>query len=102
MCLAELGRHQPLLDIDPDTARAEIRRPPHRTIDPDDRFRLAQAGGGPFGPAERPMGGYLALPVGWRNEPGNVTAREWVGLAYRQVGALAPKRPKSRKARQKS
>jgi hypothetical protein len=30
------------------------------------------------------------------------TARDWVGLAYRQVGALAPKRPKSRKARQKS
>jgi hypothetical protein len=73
-----------------------------RLTDPGDRARLAQAGGGPFGPAERPMGGYLALPVGWRNEPGNVTAREWVGLAYRQMGALAPKRPKSRKARQKS
>lgn len=73
-----------------------------RLTDPGDRARLAQAGGGPFGPAERPMGGYLALPVGWRNEPGNVTAREWVGLAYRQVGVLAPKRPKSRKARQKS
>jgi hypothetical protein len=73
-----------------------------RLTNPGDRARLAQAGGGPFGPAERPRGGYLALPVGWRNEPGNVTAREWVGLAYRQVGALAPKRPKSRKARQKS
>ena len=70
--------------------------------DPGDRARLAQAGRWSLGPAERPMGGYLALLVGWRNEPGNVTAREWVGLAYRQVGALAPKRPKSRKARQKS
>jgi hypothetical protein len=48
------------------------------------------------------MGAYLALLAGWRNEPGNVTARDWVGPAYRQVGALAPKRPKSRKARQKS
>jgi hypothetical protein len=73
-----------------------------RLTDPGDRARLAQAGGGPFGPAERPMGGYLALPTGWRDEPGNVTAREWVGLAYHQVGTLAPKQSKPRKARQKS
>src|SRR5262245_8898464 len=26
---------------------------------------LAQPGSGPFGPTERPMGGYATLPVGW-------------------------------------
>ena len=70
-----------------------------RLTDPDDRARLTQAGGGPFGPAERPMGGYLSLPNDWRDEPDQPTAREWVRLAYRQVGVLAPKARKSRKAR---
>ena len=70
-----------------------------RLTDPHDRTRLAEAGGGPFGPSQRPMGGYLGLPVGWRDEPGRATAREWVTLAFAQVAALAPKAPKPRKAR---
>ena len=70
-----------------------------RLTDPDDQARLAEAGGGPFGPGERPMGGYLTLPGGWRAEPDQPLAREWVMLAFRQVGALAPKAPKSRNAR---
>ena len=70
-----------------------------RLTDPDDRARLTQAGGGPFGPSERPMGGYLSLPVGWRDKPGRPTARGWVTLAFGQVALLAPKAPKRRKAR---
>ena len=70
-----------------------------RLTDPHDQTRLAHAGGGPFGPSERPMGGYLSLPVDWRDQPGHPTAREWVLLAFRQVSALAPKPPKPRKAR---
>ena len=26
---------------------------------------LGEPGAGPFGPAERPMGGYVTLPAGW-------------------------------------
>jgi TfoX/Sxy family transcriptional regulator of competence genes len=70
-----------------------------RLTDPDAPARLIQAGGGPFGPAERPMGGYVSLPADLRDEPDQPTAREWVRLAYQQVGALAPKAPKSRTAR---
>src|SRR4051812_3363504 len=44
----------------------------------DERERLlAEPGSGPFGPAERPMGGYATLPAAW-------SAREaapWVDLA---------------------
>ena len=70
-----------------------------RLTDPDDRTRIAEVGGGPFGPEGRPMGGYLALPAGWRDEPGQPTAREWVARAFRQARALPPKAPKVRKAR---
>jgi hypothetical protein len=30
---------------------------------------LAVPGSGPFGPAERPMSGYVALPAGWAGKP---------------------------------
>lgn len=33
-------------------------------LDPAERERLIAQGGGAFGPAERPMGGYVALPAG--------------------------------------
>src|SRR5437764_15256202 len=45
---------------------------------PDVGVRLAEAdgaelarepGAGPFGPAERPMGGYVSLPGAWRSTP---------------------------------
>ena len=56
----------------------------------DDRARLEQAGGGPFGPAERPMGGYVALPAGL----GESEAREWIAASLGFVAALPPKKKK--------
>src|SRR5260370_1436728 len=39
-----------------------------------DRDELAACdGAGPFGPAERPMGGYLSLPPAWRADPDPAT-----------------------------
>ncbi len=51
---------------------------------------LRQAGGGPFGPDERPMGGYVTLPPG-------LSAAEmgrWVAASLAYVAALPPKKPK--------
>lgn len=67
-----------------------------RLTDAADRSRLVEAGGGPFGPAERPMGGYLTLPTAWRDDPDHAAAREWVALAYGQVAAMPPKATKTR------
>jgi TfoX N-terminal domain len=54
----------------------------------DDRERLlAEPGAGPFGPAERPMAGYVTLPAGWPAD----TARPWIGRALDYVGGLPPK-----------
>lgn len=55
----------------------------------------AVPGSGPFGPAERPMGGYVTVPADWRNDPGRLD--EWIHAALAQVGALPPKQPKARK-----
>jgi TfoX/Sxy family transcriptional regulator of competence genes len=46
-------------------------------------------GSGPFGPAERPMGGYISLPAAWRAAP-EVAAR-WVERALGYVSTLPPK-----------
>jgi TfoX/Sxy family transcriptional regulator of competence genes len=61
----------------------------------DDREALLAHGAGPFGPAERPMGGYVALPTAWRDDP--ATARPWVERAFAHVAAMPPKAPKPRK-----
>ena len=54
-----------------------------RLAEPDAAVLSAVDGAGPFGPAERPMGGYLSLPSGmdrtwppsgWRR-PGSTSAR---------------------------
>jgi TfoX/Sxy family transcriptional regulator of competence genes len=50
-------------------------------------------GAGPFGPAERPMGGYVTIPASWRR--GGETAR-WVARALEHVAGLPPKAPKGR------
>lgn len=53
----------------------------------DDASELATLGGGPFGPAERPMGGYLTLP-------GTLSEQErsaWVARAAAYVGTFPPK-----------
>ena len=46
-------------------------------------------GSGPFGPAERPMGGYTTLPGAWRTTP--EMAAQWVERALTHVAAMPPK-----------
>ena len=46
-------------------------------------------GSGPFGPAERPMGGYTSLPEAWRGTPD--VAAQWVERALAHVSTLPPK-----------
>ena len=42
-----------------------------RVLDESRRAELAATdGAGPFGPEERPMGGYVAAPAAWSSEPG--------------------------------
>jgi TfoX/Sxy family transcriptional regulator of competence genes len=54
-------------------------------------------GSGPFGPAERPMGGYTSLPAEWRAAPD--VAAVWVARALSHVRSLPPKASKPAKAR---
>ena len=66
---------------------------------PDEAVRaelLAVEGAGPYGPAERPMGGYVSLPEDWKDDPDRL--REWIGVALEQVGRMPPKEKKPRKA----
>ena len=53
---------------------------------------LAQPGAGPFGPAERPMGGYVTLPAAWSPEE----AAPWIERSLAHVAALPPKKPKKK------
>ena len=57
-------------------------------------------GAGPFGPAERPMGGYLSLPPDWRADPDLASA--WVERALAHVSTLPPKIKKPRTSRSTS
>ena len=60
-----------------------------------DQATLRAAGGQPFGPAERPMGGYVSLPAA-------VTAKDaqpWVRRSLEYVGSLPPKEKKTSKKR---
>src|SRR6185437_4908349 len=50
---------------------------------------------GLFGPEERPMGGYVAIPADW---PAG-TAGDWIGKSLAYVAALPPKKPKAAKPR---
>ena len=56
-------------------------------------------GAGPFGPAGRPMSGYLTLPGAWRSTP--ELASDWVARALAHVRAMPPKvrKPKPAKSR---
>lgn len=54
-------------------------------------------GSGPFGPAGRPMGGYLCLPPAWRATPD--VAAGWVEQAFGYVATLPPKQKKPRKSK---
>ena len=53
-----------------------------------DQQQLLQAGGGPFGPEERPMAGYVTLP----ERMTNAKARQWVAKSLDHVAALPPKK----------
>lgn len=67
-----------------------------RVLDEASLAELASVDGtGPFGPSERPMGGYVALPRTWRSDPDRLSA--WVAVALAQVGQLPAKQPTSRK-----
>ena len=56
-----------------------------------DRTELtAVPGTGPFGPKERPMGGYVTLPAAWTPKK----AAPWIDRALTAAAALPPKRPK--------
>lgn len=59
--------------------------------------QVMAAGGGPFGPAERPMAGYVSLPAAGTG----AQAGPWVEQALAYVGELPPKRPKPRKSAKK-
>ena len=57
----------------------------------DQAALLAVDGAGPFGPAERPMGGYVAIPPDLIGKP---EGDRWIGLALDHVAGLPPKPPK--------
>lgn len=54
-------------------------------------------GSGPFGPADRPMKGYVALPGEWLDLP--AVAKPWVERALDHVSQLPPKAKKAPKKR---
>jgi TfoX/Sxy family transcriptional regulator of competence genes len=59
----------------------------------DERAQLtALPGTRPFGPEERPMGGYVTLPAAWTPEK----AAPWIDKALAAVAALPPKPPKKK------
>ena len=68
-----------------------------RLAEPDAAELAAVDGSGPFGPAERPMGGYLSLPSAWRDDAD--LAAQWVDKARSYVGSLPPKVKKPKKTR---
>ncbi|MGH8940130.1 MAG: TfoX/Sxy family protein [Actinomycetes bacterium] len=58
---------------------------------------LRNAGGTPFGPAERPMSGYLSLPAEVRDDP--AAAEGWVRRSFAHVAAMPPKVKAAKKAK---
>ena len=60
-----------------------------------DQQALRAAGGHPFGPSKRPMGGYVSLPSAF----GLAAAEAWVKKSVDYVGSLPPKLKKPRKNR---
>ena len=56
---------------------------------------LAQPGAGPFGPPERPMGGYVTLPAAWTPRK----AARCIDEALAAAAALPPKAAKKKAAK---
>jgi len=64
-----------------------------KVLDEAARAELAATeGAGPFGPEERPMGGYVAVPDAWVTDPERIAV--WVARAFEEVSALPAKKPK--------
>ncbi len=63
-------------------------------LSPADQESVRAAGGGDFGPAERPMGGYVSLPASAEPEQ----TSEWIAAALTHVAAFPPKKPKAAKS----
>jgi len=61
----------------------------------DRAFLLKEEGSGPFGPAERPMGGYVTLPPALAGDA--YRAELWVAKSLDYVGSLPPKVKAARK-----
>jgi TfoX/Sxy family transcriptional regulator of competence genes len=66
--------------------------------DEDRRRLLSEPGAGPFGPAERPMAGYVTLPAGWSPN----TAKTWTERALAHAATLPPEPPKKATKRSSS
>jgi TfoX/Sxy family transcriptional regulator of competence genes len=54
-------------------------------------------GAGPFGPTERPMTGYVAVPVAWRTTPDRL--QPWIDKAVDHARRLPPKDKSKKKSR---
>lgn len=58
-----------------------------------DRAELgAIEGAAPFGPEDRPMKQYVAMPIAWRNDPDSTA--DWVARAFDHTAAMPPKQKK--------
>jgi hypothetical protein len=68
-----------------------------RLGDEDRAVLAAMDAAGPFGPQERPMGGYLSLPASWRDQP--ETAADWAARALAYGQAFPPKQKKPARQR---
>ena len=64
-------------------------------LDDDAKAELANIdGSGPFGPEERPMGGYLSMPSSFTEEQ----ATDWMERARGYVATFPPKAKKPKKS----
>jgi len=59
-------------------------------LDDGGQGELSKAGGGPFGPAERPMGGYVSLPTTLTE----AEAKGWIARSLDYVSAFPSKTKK--------
>lgn len=66
-----------------------------RVGDADRAVLESTEGTGPFGPSERPMRDYVALPLAWAQD--RDAAAPWVAIAHAHVAALPAKAAKARK-----
>jgi TfoX/Sxy family transcriptional regulator of competence genes len=69
-----------------------------KLAEPDRAALLREPGAGPFGPAERPMGGYVTLPADWTARK----AKRWIQSSLENIAALPPKQPKKTTASKKT